>query len=69
MRPTDGRQADFSLRCLKVNLRLFQAFDQEVASARWSVNGFDTVKLKCLPQRCVREQIRHMIFDFAADVL
>jgi hypothetical protein len=34
MRPADGRQADFSLRCLKVNLRLLRAFDQEVVFRR-----------------------------------
>jgi hypothetical protein len=47
MRPADGRQADFSLRCLKVNLRLLRAFDQEVVFRRGGqkAHGFDTLKL------------------------
>jgi hypothetical protein len=47
MRPADGRQADFSLRCLKVNLHLLRAFDLEVVFRRGGkkAHGFDTLKL------------------------
>src|ERR1700719_4014194 len=36
MRPAEHRESDFCVRCLQVNLRLLEAFHQEVVLARWS---------------------------------